>query len=187
VWALAKAGRACIRCHAGRADRQEEDVNQIGCIFTTYDNQGNLFVDGGYNTNAELGEFPKGGAPFVTIPLNQGWFWDSLQWDGAYLALDVPTGKPQGPSTIYRVAVSGSSATVVGKTLLYSRFRERNYQVDCQFWIQGNAILGGEKPEQDLAAWSYPAGGEPRKVFKPGKEVCGVTVSVAPSGNRIRR
>lgn len=156
-------------------------VSPIGVVFCTYDDKENLFLDDGYNSNEELAELPRGSASFTVIPLNQGWVIGSLQWDGKYLALDVPTGRPNHePSTVYQIAVSGSQASIVGKTVLYSRRGDRNYQVDCQMWIHRNTIFAGQWTEEALAAWHYPAGGKPTLGYKPKHPVCGITVSVVP-------
>jgi WD40 repeat protein len=158
----------------------------ISPAYCTYDGNGNLFLDGGLS-NGSLWELPKGSGSFISIADDLSGPFGSLQWDGEYLALNVPTGKPDGsPATVYQLSVQGSQASVVSKTLLYSARGDTNYDVNCQMWIQNGAILAGQRLFNRLAAWSYPGGGKPTKIFAPKPGLCGITVSVPPAGARFR-
>jgi len=155
-----------------------------GALFCAYDNNGNLFVDGGTNSSFALQELAKGASAFMPISIYgaSGWFHGSIQWDGSALAVNIPHGTgSRGPSVVYQVQISGSQGTVIGTTKLYSRRTMHNYSVDCQLWIQEGRILAGQRAESELAAWLYPAGGKPKRIYKPGGGVCGITVSVHQS------
>ena len=118
-------------------------------FFCAYDDHSNLFADVG-----NLLELPNGSATFKTIVINgnSGWYHGSIQWDGSAFAIDAPTGNPRGPAVVYRVSVSGSQGSIIGKTLLYSNRGSHNYQVACQLWNQGSKILAGRWPASGLAA-----------------------------------
>ena len=93
------------------------DPQFLNFAYCTYDNSGNLFVDGKYPRGYELpifGEFPRGAKSIETINLNHGIGWISnLQWDGKYLAVGQGV-KPY----IFRFLISGTSGTLVGSTPL---------------------------------------------------------------------
>jgi hypothetical protein len=150
-------------------------------FFCAYDNHGNLFADVG-----NLLELPSGSSTFKSIFIsgNSGWYHGSIQWDGGAFAINAPTGNPRGPAVVYRVSVSGSQGSIIGKTLLYSNRGSHDDQVDCQFWNYRSRILASQKPEWGLAAWHYPSGGKPRFVFRPQIDACGITVSIPPPSSR---
>jgi hypothetical protein len=122
-------------------------------FFSSYDSRGNLFVDGSGQT--PLAEFPKGGSAFIPISTDQTIiFSGGVQWDGQYLAVG-----DQETSDVYRFAVSGSSATLVGTTAL-------NGGSAGGFWIQKHRLVTSQSGDIDL--WKYPAGGSPIKQITGG-------------------
>ncbi len=136
----------------------------------TYDDHGNLFVDGSKARKSErhvsLVELPKGSSTFVRIGLPRtrittlGW----LQWDGQYLAFG---NSGNNAYRVYRLAVSGMKARVAETVHLDAAARAR------LFWIQGKTIVGGGY------VWNYPAGGKPIVTIGAGASG-GVAVSVPP-------
>jgi hypothetical protein len=120
-----------------------------------YDSFGNLFVAGAiYETTFFMIEMKKGSKKFSTISLDRqvGPF-GGLRWDGTHLVLG------DGSSTsVYRLAISGTHAKVVGTTTL-SDSDTTNYG----FAIYDGTIVG--RPPRDskktLGYWNYPAGGDP--------------------------
>jgi hypothetical protein len=123
-----------------------------------YDNKGNLFVDGETATaggSFALAELPKGSGTFTNLTLNQlintpG----AVQWDGKYITVgDATAGR------IYRVSVSGSSATVAGSTTLGSS------DGIFQSFIDRGTIVGPNAYSASAMLWSYPAGGSPTKTL----------------------
>lgn len=153
----------------------------------TYDDDGNLFLDGEYyGSGRHLFELPSGSNSFTLLTLNGPVDWlYGLQWDGKYLALD---DFYDTSNLVYQVQVSGSNANIVGSTTL-----EQAVMYPGPAWIEGKSIVApiwvttkdGQTPA-DIDVWRYPAGGKPtstlpRKDFHSVAKVLGVTVSVAPS------
>ena len=171
--------------------------NIYSYAFCTYDSNGNLFVDaGGNDGKSHLIEMPNGSGNFQDITVHGAAMQDaqSLQWDGANLALALPSihlkGRHyfKGPLSIYVLHVSGLVAKVVKKVNLRSSKKNRHLGYDVQYWIQGNVIMGQNGTSgTGLGLWNYPAGGKPIQVLVPHTNVGGVTVSVAPSDARIHK
>jgi hypothetical protein len=142
--------------------------------FCGYDNQGNLFIDGG----PPLAELPSGSESFTNITLNKrvpeaG----QVQWDGAYI-----TVKSQNANKIYRLKISGSTGKVIATTHLKGPGRH----AFSQSWIQGSTIIAPIGPGQlnnRLGFWDYPGDGKAFTILDLGyhAEPVGETVSVAPS------
>ena len=103
----------------------------IGDPFSVgYDGSGNLFLLGGIKvtgTAYAFAELSNGGSGFNSVSLNLGkrvGFVTTVQWDGTYMTIKAtdksPHPKPRTwPQAIYRLAIAGSNAKVVGKTVLY--------------------------------------------------------------------
>jgi hypothetical protein len=149
--------------------------------FCTYDDKGNLFVDGEHVGNGDyaLLEMPKGSYTFKNIKLDSPpSFWYDIQWAGKYLALANST------TVIYHVAISGTKGTVIGSTVLNGPVSG----IEVQFWIQGGTIIEpygtGDLPDE-LGFWRYPIGGKLRKHIGAQQfgnaELFGTAVSPATS------
>jgi hypothetical protein len=143
--------------------------SNFGGKTCTYDSKGNLFVDG-YTSVPALAELPKGGSSFVSIELQSikgpANSLGSMRWDGTYLAIS------DSATTIYRVAISGTTARVVGNVQL------QGLNHFSSMWIEGDTIVAGGGPNRRVLIWSYPAGGNPIKIIHDvGKEAV-VAVSV---------
>jgi hypothetical protein len=128
--------------------------------FCGYDDQGDLFVDGGsyYYYLFELDELVAGAKRFTTLSVSQtigqaG----GVQWDGTYVAVgDVSTG------TVYRFAVQNGKTTLEGSTQLGD---SNNVN---QFWIDGGKVIGPNNGSIDVMVWKYPEGGNPiRRIPNP--------------------
>jgi hypothetical protein len=145
--------------------------------FCTYDNVGNLFIDG-FNTLGAvvLGELKKGGTTLTTIPLNvrAGWA-GGLEWDGKHLALgDQLANKFESepyPNVIYRLSIQNGMADVVSTTPLASAGDV------IQFWFQGRSVIGPDASNEDVGFWKYPSGGNPKSLIRGLYEPVGTTVS----------
>jgi hypothetical protein len=139
------------------------DPNMTYYANCGYDIQGNLFVDGYSKTGFLLDELPKGGSNLIEISSTLDVYAGPIHWDGKHIALETPAIKRLHiPMIIYRISVSGSSATVVGTTRL-------KYAKGAA-WIQGHTAiagrLGGGPRERYVAFYRYPKGGKPYEVFK---------------------
>jgi hypothetical protein len=86
----------------------------------SYDNAGNLFVDGVSESGIGLAELPQGGGSFSSISISPpiATHVGRLQWDGTYLTLESGVGLQRQPNllTINRLSISDSIATVVSTT-----------------------------------------------------------------------
>lgn len=157
--------------------------------FCGYDAQGNLFVDGqNLKTRAfELAELKKNARGFIEISVGPSVdlaAYGPVQWDGKYITVEDPN-RP----TIYRIAVSGSTGTVVGTTVLRHPSGTRG-EKNAPTWIQGNTVLAptnlGKRWDNSIGLWNYPRGRQPYKVLNRFVThghgyVLHVVVSVAPS------
>ncbi len=149
--------------------------------FIGYDAQGNLFVDGqGTKINSVLAELPKGGNAFADLTVDGALKnMNSIQWDGNYIT--VVDG-----SSIYRLQISGSTATIVGQTKLINVSGGLG-----EFWIQGSTVIApyiSDRPHNGrwVGFWNYPAGGRAYEVLRALSKnkhdrMLSATVSVAPS------
>ena len=154
-----------------------------GC---TWDNAGNLFVDG-YEESVdklELYELANGTSSFTKISLDRpGWLgseWSGMQWDGTYLALTTRPHKRRR-SVVYRVNVSGGSGVVVQVV----HFKDQFPGTDL-FWLQDGTLIGPDVYHESIGLWQYPKGGKPTQLI-PLREQGGITISVAPSRSRTRK
>lgn len=146
-----------------------------------YDNNGNLFVDGLTNDSQFVfAELAKGQSKFTTIALNKKFVNSpgNVQFDGSDSTI-------KSGLSIYRVQVSGSSGTIVGKTTL-----NRSWSLPPSSTIFNGTVIaaqgGGHHPGHGVAFWHYPDGGKPflilTSVSQNKKDVIdGTTVAVAPS------
>jgi hypothetical protein len=141
-------------------------------FYCGYDNQGNLFIDGG----GPFAELPSGSGNFTNITLNRKkTAYGQVQWDGTYV-----TVTSQNASKIYRLQISGSKGTIIGTTQLKGPGR----RATSQSWIQGSTIIAPIGPGQldsRIGFWNYPSGGKAFTIVNLGSraEAVGVTVSAS--------
>lgn len=154
----------------------------IGDYYCGYDNNGNLFVDGYTNQLFALTELPSGSSSFINVSVNPyiAYGAGQVQWDGQYIT--VESGTRSYDLGIYRLSISGSTATVVSVT----NFKGVRHTAHLS-WIFGGKIIvpyaKGHGLVPNVGLWNYPDGGKPTHLVKnpAGKdaEFTGVTVSVA--------
>jgi hypothetical protein len=133
--------------------------NMRESLYSAYDPQGNLFIDGESTSGSFiLAELPKGSSTFTTITLNRvihkpG----SMQWYGSYLVIEDAGKTYSDPAVIYRYVINGSSGHRVGVTTLTDSFP------DAQFLIQGGTVIGpvSYKSGPGVGFWRFPSGGKP--------------------------
>jgi hypothetical protein len=121
-------------------------------FFGTFDNKGDLFVDG-FNDEGvpSVSEMPSGSSTFhlITLP-NSIEFPGNIQWDGTYVTVN-----DQEAYAIYRYSVSGSTATLEG-TVSYSDAG------DCDdTWIYKGYFLCPDYEDSNAKVYAYPGGGAP--------------------------
>ena len=150
-----------------------------GFKYCTYDSAGNLFAEAGDRHGLVLVELPHGSDRFVRVTLNKPIeIPGPIQWDGTDLAIGYPKS-----DAVYRVAVSGSTGTVVGSVLLKSP----HGKILDQFWIDGHTLMvpfaASGTHAQEIGFWKYPGGGKivgSLHSFQGATYLFAATVSVAP-------
>jgi hypothetical protein len=159
------------------------DPQVIDPFYCTYDNAGNLYIDGLDGTQNMIGELTIGSGAFANITLDKSINPQSLQWHDGYLVASDGGGGTHGEQPIYRIKVSGSTGTVSGPMLLWSR-GDRRPGIFVQYWLQGSTIVGPDHTrggEGLLNFWRFSKGGKPTKTLRAegANGFYGVTVSVA--------
>ena len=146
-----------------------------------YDNKGNLFCDayGSSNNDFALYEVAAGSNSATLIPVSgaSGLLPGSMQWDGKNLAFSASDA-----GTLYQVAVSGSTGSVVGSTTLDGTGNV------WQFWLTNTS---GKKSKKErviaptdgsagalVGYWKYPAGGTATQTITGFSYPDGVAVSI---------
>ena len=155
--------------------------------YCTYDNDGDLFVDGtAEGSSGAIAELPAGGKTFQLIQLNKpiDGFW-AIQWDGKYLAVEATQG--DGKITIYRFVVEGSTGTVIGTTRLHTSYNLSS-SPRSEFWIRGHRILEGTNNQGTfyqsyLQFWKYPAGGSPIRTVEVPAKIGALTIAKLGPGD----
>jgi hypothetical protein len=136
------------------------DLAFLEPAWCSYDNEGNLFVDGqDYSTRSvSLVELPKGGNAFKTISLriSLGWPPGHVQWDGKYITISVE-------NVIYRLSFSGSNAYVVGSTQLPAYWNLQGYSVvgAWQNDLKKRRLIG--TAGESIGFFNYPSGSGPTR------------------------
>ncbi len=153
-----------------------------------YDSDGNLFLDGAVGGGPHhsyvpgLAELPKGSTTFRNYLLQSRFGYDdydSVNWDGAYIALSNPN-----THSIYRMHVA-HKAKIVGTTHVHGWVGGFGYggAGGTQTWFKNGMFIAQWQSNPQLAIWSYPAGGKPTKVLpafaSAGTSVDGVVLSPA--------
>lgn len=148
-------------------------------FFCSYDDQGNLFVDGAdYGSYHTLfAELPKGSSTLNSVTLNQTIAYPGgVQWDGKYIAVEDAISH-----TIYRFSMSGSG----GKSMGTVHIKGDKSHLVTQFWIDGSTLVQpfGTQARQvhSVGFWRYPGGGNASSTFHVpnSAELVGATVSLA--------
>lgn len=133
----------------------------VNYMYVTYDDRGNLFVDGfGASSNDfALVEIPAGKNVFRPIALDQSignGNTADVKWDGKYLAVG-----DAGANAIYQFTVRGSKGTKVGTTVLTNVYS--GYLGHVCFPRTGAATAQSKRVvvpnNNDVGYWNYPAGG----------------------------
>jgi hypothetical protein len=110
---------AVIRRSAGLPPILYSDPELPSLLFCTYDNLGNIFVDGFKGSQFGIAELPRNATSFINFTVSQNIpTAEQIQWDGRYIAVE-----------------SGSSATVVNIVRLKGAGLRAT-----QSWIQNGKI-----------------------------------------------
>jgi len=144
-----------------------------------YDPAGNLFIDGANDLGwFRFGELVHGQKIVTTLALKGATMTapTNVQYADGHLAIGDERGYFEN-SVIYRVTVSGTTATVVGRTHLL----DANV---IAFFILGHRVFCLDSTPYRgvrVAIYNYPAGGKPIRIIKiPGLSMpVGLAVSTA--------
>jgi hypothetical protein len=135
------------------------DPQLQSAYFCAFDSSGNLFIDGldsGYTF--VLFELPAGSGKLQQLGINQNVaFPGGVQWDGKYVALGDQAYHNAHKSAVYRLAISGTTATVKGTAIL------RNACDVLQFGLSGGTLLAPDACKGNVDFYHYPCGGFPTK------------------------
>src|ERR1700728_60087 len=171
-----------IAIFANETGYAQQYDSHLNSNFCGSDDTENLFVDGMNGNNYGLAELPKGASQFIQFPLPPSvGMPGQVQWDGNYITYE----SSDQTNLVSRLAVSGSTVTVVGTTKF--NVRHRSYAS----WIyDGNLIIPYDARgiyANVIGVWKYPQGGNPTKTvrkFPPYKNrnihFVAVTLSVQP-------
>jgi hypothetical protein len=129
--------------------------------FCSYDDSGNLFVDGDKDGTSgfQLAELPAGSGTFTNISIDQSiTVAGGVQWDGKYVAV---AEENEGPDSVYQFSISGSTGTEVTSSLLVG---SKNVH---QFWIDParKRVIAPSASLGTAGYWKFPAGGDATKVL----------------------
>jgi hypothetical protein len=157
--ATGPAGDVAVYRHAQGKPHVYTDPSFINYAYCTYDDSGNLFVDGKYPGGYEVpifAELPRSSGVLATLTLDKqiGWI-GGIQWDGKHLAVEQ-ADRPY----IFRFDLKGTKGTLVGSTPLSAA------TLAFQFILVGNKALVANtwfydryEFETDILLFDYPKGG----------------------------
>lgn len=155
-----------------------------------YDPKGDLYIsanaDNGIATEEQLVRLAKGSGTFQQMSLDQtlyagGSFPPSVQWDGKYLTVSSANREAvQGhdlPSYIYRLSVSGTTATVVGST----KFTTGRKRMSGQVFIYDKRIVASAyHGGGGIDSWSYPNAKKPQSIIPTDSDLSSFGIVVSP-------
>lgn len=178
------SGNVVIYQHAKGKPHVYQPYDQRNEYFCTYDDAGNLFVEGaapfGSNEDFTLEELSKGARLFSPITLQTvPAYPNGLQWARGYLAMGTGTiaGPSSGDTYIYHVRVFDFVAKTIGVT------RVKESGPTANFFIDGsNVVVSGGEAQPNLSFFPYPAGGAPSQTLAQTSPY-GVVVSAGQRGD----
>jgi len=146
-------GNVAIYLKAKGMATEYQDLPYLSLPYwCTYDNRGNLYVDGEYNQSGfkfAFAEMPAGSTNFtqISLPNANGLPPSNVQWDGKYL-----TVLDQGGNSIYQYTISGTKATLKHTIQLAGAG-------DCaQSWIVPGLLYCGDAGNDNGEVFKYPSG-----------------------------
>jgi hypothetical protein len=144
-------GGVWVYTHAKGKPTEYRTVNLSAAYFCSYDASGNLFVDGIDKSGAfHLFRLGSSGS-LQEIAFNQSvGFPGGMAWDGAHLAVGDQYYEKKHVSAIYRLAISGSTATLAGTTRLGGTCDV------AQFAIGSGDVIAPDVCQNDAGLYHYP-------------------------------
>ncbi|MEO7202236.1 MAG: hypothetical protein ABI431_05565 [Candidatus Tumulicola sp.] len=149
-------------------------------FFLSFDDEGNIFVDGlgnGSYFTFELAELHKGSWTYTPVTINTTINWPGgVIWTQANIAVGDQEYAPN-EGAVYQIQNSGSGGTVIGTTDLLGACDI------AQFFIEKRTtLIGADSCKANAAFYKYPAGGAHTRVVSSGlDQPVGVVVSLVPT------
>lgn len=157
-------GDLAIYANAEGTPTYYKTQNITNYAFCSYDNKGNLLVDGSGDGTA-FAILPRGGNSLNPVTFSQKTTGGTILWDGQYF--DIGQGYV-GHGTIDRVSISGSSGTVVSQVTIGGKVK--TLPGSLPFALNGKTVALFYRPPVHptnyLGFWRFPQGGKPRRVVK---------------------
>jgi hypothetical protein len=137
-------------------------VKGMGSVYSgSYDNKGDLFVDGTVHVDGSGGvvfaELPKGATKFHIISVSGTTFNfpGGIQWDGKQVVFCDQLGSANS-SVCYQVSVSGTRAKVIGTTQLSAAFDAVHPIIPTS-----KLLIAPDVSNKNVQFYAYPKGGKP--------------------------
>jgi len=163
-------GSVSVYANATGTPTKFTDPSVSEFFFPTYDNAGNLFVDGEGGAGYALTELASGSGTLTNVSVSGGtlFFPGGLNWNTgtSSLLLGDQECNDSAASCIYSATVSGGTATITGVTNLSDADGGTAFDLD-QGTIspQGRFFAGGTITEDSTPSaanrWAFPGGGVP--------------------------
>lgn len=164
--------------------------------YCGYDRDGNLYTTAvvpGQQYAALVG-LAKGSKTIKEIALDRnlfldtGRFYPSVQWDGRHITVSNLPDPRKAIFEVYRLSISGTSATVVGTTTLTGTGGNIHLgQIEMKYSTLVAPYLYAHQStsEARVGYWPYPRGGKPERFFSvaasgSSKTLLGLTISAPP-------
>jgi hypothetical protein len=145
--------------------------------YCTYDDAGNLYVDGFANDGqVTLIEFAKGQSTLTQLGLqtNSGWA-GGLAWNGKHLLMEDPLANKFVPSrptnAIYVLSIVSFVATLEQTMPLGGAIDV------AEFAVRGKTVIAPDASNENVGYYPYPQGGSPTKTLTGFYEPLGVALS----------
>ncbi len=155
-------------------------------FFPTYDNAGNLYLDGEGGAGYALSELAAGSSSITNVTVSGGtlFFPGGLNWDSATSSVILGDQECGGAaaSCMYSATVSGGVATITGVTNLLDSGGGTAFDTDqATIAPQGRYLAGGTITEDSTPSaanrWAFPAGGTPTNFNGTLSEPIGAAIS----------
>jgi DNA-binding beta-propeller fold protein YncE len=147
-------------------------------FFCTYDDKGNLFVDGFNNEGgAAVSELAKGSSVIEMLSFNGSIGWTGgISWDGKHLAVGDQFANKFVSSrdyvnAVYQMSLKNGTLTIAKTAPLVGAGDV------VQFWLQGNTIVAPDARNEDVGYFKYPVGGKATSSIGGFYEPVGATIS----------
>jgi hypothetical protein len=156
------------------------DSDFYAYAYVTYDNQGNLFINGTHDKTNLFAELPAGSGTLGTISMDEKFGKiGGIQWDGQYLAVGDSLDR-----VVYQMSVSNGHGTTQGSTHFHG-WRPK-FKAIVPFAIQSGMIVLAFASDT-VGYFNYPQGGRATRRFTVYTTNGAVAISVLASRSHRRQ